>query len=50
MFLAIKSVQNGTFHGGDAIYGLKEGGVGLGKISAEGAGSEVAGSSGSRRS
>jgi basic membrane protein A and related proteins len=33
VFLAVKSVQAGTFRGGDAVYGLKEGGVGLGKIS-----------------
>jgi basic membrane protein A and related proteins len=33
VFLAITSVQQGRFHGGDATYGLKEGGVGLGKIS-----------------
>jgi basic membrane protein A len=33
VFLAIQSVQQGRFRGGDAVYGLKEGGVGLGKIS-----------------
>jgi basic membrane protein A len=33
VFLAIQSVAQGRFHGGDAVYGLKEGGVGLGKIS-----------------
>jgi basic membrane protein A len=33
VFLVIKSVQNGTFKGGDAVFGLKDGGVGLGKIS-----------------
>jgi basic membrane protein A len=34
VFLAIKDVRDGTFRGGrDAVYGLKEGGVGLGKIS-----------------
>jgi basic membrane protein A len=33
VFLAIQSVGQGRFHGGDAVYGLKEGGVGLGKIS-----------------
>lgn len=32
VYLAIKSVQDGSFKGGDAVYGLKEGGVGLGKI------------------
>jgi basic membrane protein A and related proteins len=35
VFLAIKSVAEGTFHGGDAVYGLDRGGVGLGKISAK---------------
>jgi basic membrane protein A and related proteins len=33
VFLAVKDVQDGKFHGGDAIYGLAQGGVGLGKIS-----------------
>jgi basic membrane protein A len=33
VFLAIEDVANGTFHGGDVVYGLKQGGVGLGKIS-----------------
>ncbi len=33
VYLAIESVVNGTFHGGDAVYGLQQGGVGLGKIS-----------------
>jgi len=33
VFLAIQSVAQGRFRGGDAVYGLKEGGVGLGKIS-----------------
>ncbi len=33
VFLAIQSVARGTFHGGDAVYGLDQGGVGLGKIS-----------------
>ena len=32
VFKAIQSVRNGTFKGGDVVYGLKEGGVGLGKI------------------
>jgi basic membrane protein A and related proteins len=34
VFLAVSSVQKGTFRGGNAVYGLREGGVGLGKISA----------------
>ena len=42
VFLAITSVAQGRFHGGDAIYGLKQGGVGLGKISAKVPKSEVA--------
>src|ERR671935_1658470 len=33
VFLAIKSVKNGTFKGGNVVYGLKDNGVGLGKIS-----------------
>ena len=33
VFLAIKSVADGRFHGGNAVYGLEDGGVGLGKIS-----------------
>jgi basic membrane protein A len=33
VFLAIKSVADGRFHGGNAVYGLADGGVGLGKIS-----------------
>jgi basic membrane protein A len=33
VFLAIKDVADGKFNGGDVVYGLKEGGVGLGKIS-----------------
>ncbi len=33
VYLSIVSVQKGTFKGGDAVFGLKEGGVGLGKIS-----------------
>src|SRR5690242_3452462 len=41
VFLAIQSVQQGRFRGGDAVYGLKEGGVGLGKISARIPRSEV---------
>ena len=42
VFLAITSVQQGRFHGGDATYGLKQGGVGLGKISSRVPASEVA--------
>ena len=34
--------QDGTFKGGDAVYGLKEGGVGLGKISPKVPKSELA--------
>ena len=32
VFKAIQSVVNGSFHGGNAVYGLKDNGVGLGKI------------------
>jgi basic membrane protein A len=42
VFLAVSSVQKGTFRGGNAVYGLREGGVGLGKISAKVPRSEVA--------
>ena len=42
VFLAVTSVQQGTFHGGNAIYGLKQGGVGLGKISSKVPNAEVA--------
>ena len=42
VFSAIKSVVHGTFKGGDAIYGLKQGGVGLGKISPKVPRTEVA--------
>jgi basic membrane protein A and related proteins len=42
VFLAVASVQKGTFHGGNAVYGLEEGGVGLGKISPKVPKSEVA--------
>ena len=42
VFLAVTSVQDGRFHGGNAVYGLKEGGVGLGKISPKVPKSEVA--------
>ena len=41
VLLAIKDVANGTFEGGDVVYGLKEGGVGLGKISPKVPKSEV---------
>src|SRR5919199_1706690 len=33
VFSAIKDVVDGTFKGGDAVYGLKVNGVGLGKVS-----------------
>ncbi len=33
VFLAIKAVQDGKFKGGNVTYGLKDNGVGLGKIS-----------------
>ena len=42
VFLAIKSVKDGKFHGGDAVYGLAEGGIGLGRISPRVPRSEVA--------
>jgi len=42
VFLAIQSVAQGKFRGGDAVYGLKEGGVGLGRISPRVPRSEVA--------
>ncbi len=42
VFLAIKSVQDGTFRGGDTVYGLAQRGVGLGKISPRVPRSEVA--------
>jgi basic membrane protein A len=42
VFLAIKTVVAGKFRGGDAVYGLAQGGVGLGKISARVPKSEVA--------
>jgi basic membrane protein A len=35
VFKAIESVQKGTFKGGNVTYGLKENGVGLGKISSK---------------
>src|SRR3954467_7726164 len=42
VFLTIQSVQKGTFKGGDATFGLQQGGVGLGKISAKIPKSELA--------
>ena len=42
VFLAISAVKNGRFRGGNAVYGLREGGVGLGKISSKVPKSEVA--------
>jgi basic membrane protein A len=43
VFLTIKDVQKGTFKGGvDKVFGLKVGGVGLGKISPKVPASEVA--------
>jgi basic membrane protein A len=42
VFLAISSVKNGKFRGGNAVYGLAQGGVGLGKISPKVPKSEVA--------
>jgi basic membrane protein A len=42
VYLAIRSVKDGTFRGGNAVYGLKQGGVGLGKISQRVPRSEVA--------
>jgi basic membrane protein A and related proteins len=42
VFKAIESVVNGTFKGGNVTYGLKDNGVGLGKINARVPKSEVA--------
>jgi basic membrane protein A and related proteins len=42
VFKAIQSVVNGTFQGGNVTYGLKDNGVGLGKINARVPKSEVA--------
>jgi basic membrane protein A and related proteins len=39
---AIEAAKNGTFHGGNAVYGLKENGVGLGKINPRVPKSEIA--------
>jgi basic membrane protein A and related proteins len=41
VYKAIESVVNGTFHGGNVVYGLKDNGVGLGKINAAVPQSEV---------
>jgi basic membrane protein A and related proteins len=42
VFLAIKSVVDGTFKGGNIVFGLKQNGVGMGKISPKVPKSEVA--------
>jgi basic membrane protein A len=42
VFLAIKSVVDGTFKGGNMVFGLKQNGVGVGKISPRVPKSEVA--------
>jgi basic membrane protein A len=42
VYLAVQAVQQGRFHGGNAVYGLREGGVALGKISPKVPKSEVA--------
>ena len=42
VFLAIKSVVDGTFKGGNMIFGLRQNGVGVGKISPKVPKSEVA--------
>jgi len=42
VFLAIKSVVDGTFKGGNMVFGLKQNGVGIGKISPKVPKSEVA--------
>jgi basic membrane protein A len=42
VFLAIKSVVDGTFKGGNLVFGLKQNGVGVGKISPRVPKSEVA--------
>src|SRR6476661_4538858 len=41
VYLAVQAVQQGRFHGGNAVYGLREGGVALGKISPKVPKSEV---------
>src|SRR5438093_2654883 len=42
VYLAIKSVVDGTFKGGNIVFGLKQNGVGIGKISPKVPKSEVA--------
>ena len=42
VYLAIQTVEQGRFKGGDAVFGLDQGGVGLGKISPKVPRSEVA--------
>jgi basic membrane protein A len=42
VFLAIKSVVEGKFKGGNMVFGLKDNGVGVGKISAKVPNSEIA--------
>ena len=42
VYKAIQSVVNGTFHGGNVVYGLKDNGVGVGKINPAVPQSEVA--------
>jgi basic membrane protein A len=42
VFLAIKSVVDGKFKGGNIVFGLKQNGVGIGKISTKVPKSEVA--------
>ena len=42
VYLAIKSVVDGTFKGGNLVFGLKQNGVGLGKISPKVPKSEIA--------
>jgi basic membrane protein A len=42
VFLAIRSLKAGAFRGGDAVYGLAQGGVGLGKVSPKVPKSEIA--------
>jgi basic membrane protein A len=42
VFLAIKSVVDGNFKGGNLVFGLKQNGVGIGKISPKVPSSEVA--------
>jgi basic membrane protein A and related proteins len=42
VFLAIKSVVEGNFKGGNMVFGLKQNGVGIGKISSKVPNSEIA--------